>query len=186
MPQLGASTTGKFWKNAAWGLERGRNGGCDEGLRPAENAGFQEVLIMRMPTIVSFAVAVLALACGGFENDPPTSGQTVKGTDPAAPGDGKSAGGGAATGGKGGATGDADGGTKGGGDAPEDPACAASCASTMVAKCGGDPTICDVVCSLTAAEVACLEAAPTCDKAEWVRCEAVDSGDAGASKGGSK
>jgi hypothetical protein len=145
---------------------------------------------MHKLTIV--AVSLSLIACGSsYKDEPPTSGSSVSSQTPSS---GTSSGGkggsgdqvasgkgddaGAAATGKGGAD------TSGKGSA--DPDCLTTCEMTMVAKCGGDTTVCDDVCALTPTQIACLEDAPTCDKTVWVTCLGGDDAGAGAGKGGGK
>jgi hypothetical protein len=58
-----------------------------------------------------------------------------------------------------------------------DAQCVASCNTGLKTKCEGDATFCEDVClSLSAQELSCLNAAPTCEKAEWIRCMPEGSG----------
>lgn len=70
-----------------------------------------------------------------------------------------------------------------------DPACITSCQTNLAPKCMGDATFCNDVCAnYDASEIACLVAAPTCEKSVWQACDAAagvgtKGGDAGASNG---
>ena len=70
----------------------------------------------------------------------------------------------------------------GGGDGekevpPADPQCVASCNSGLKAKCQGDDTFCEDICSFyTAQEIACISQAPSCEKSVWIQCTEQDNG----------
>ena len=157
---------------------------------------------MRMFTLVAVSLSLSLVACStSYKDDPPASGSSASAQTPST---------GTSSGGKGGSTAPTASGKEDDAGATGKPAadgtsgkpgadgtsgkpatdsdCLATCETTMVAKCGGDTTVCDDVCALTATEIACLEAAPTCDKSVWVSCLAGNDTDAGAGagKGGGK
>lgn len=64
--------------------------------------------------------------------------------------------------------------------APADPTCVSQCEAGLRAKCSGDDGFCSDMCSaLPASEIACLIAAPTCDKSQWITCEGGSGGSGG-------
>lgn len=136
---------------------------------------------MRTVLFTFLPVAVVSLiACGGESSSP----QSPAADDvPASRGSG---GGNGTSDSKAAPAADDDGGAaadKDAGDKPAqnvDPTCVASCTTSIAPKCGGDATICDEVCTMPADFIACLTAAPSCDKSQWLSCGG------GSKKGGSK
>jgi hypothetical protein len=60
---------------------------------------------------------------------------------------------------------------------PADPSCVANCNTNLKTKCEGDDKFCDYLCSsYTTAEIACLQAAPTCGKDAFIQCAPNDEG----------
>jgi hypothetical protein len=54
---------------------------------------------------------------------------------------------------------------------PADPTCVSRCNEGLKTKCQEDDTFCAWLCETYPAEqIACLAAAPSCEKAEWIRC----------------
>jgi hypothetical protein len=54
---------------------------------------------------------------------------------------------------------------------PADPACVATCTQSVKAKCEGDETFCESICrSITSAQLACLVAATSCTKSDFIAC----------------
>jgi hypothetical protein len=146
-----------------------------------------------LSTLVGLAVVASLVACSGATPEPLDRGNGTGGSASTLPAPAGSPAG-TATSPSAPAAPPAKGGATGGGTPSADiTACAASCTTSLAPKCQGDDAFCADICgSLAPAEIACVVAAPTCDKSVWVECASAAGGtgkgdvDAGAAAGKGK
>jgi len=154
------------------------------------------ISLVRFAVVAALTLSAASVACSAPTPEPlPTSGgastesqdqRSAKADDSQLP---------PSSGGKADAPANTDGGAapgeKGGGKGegeelpPADPQCVATCNSGVKAKCEGDDTFCEDICSFyTPTEIACITQAPTCEKSVWVGCIQDEGGGEGGGKGG--